>query len=177
MITFEICLALGLALSALVIWMNVDDYNDFWSNLFIGGILFVFIMAMSFLVGVVVTMFVGDMLPSKTVRTDEHGLVAMEDQNGLHGDFFLGTGSIGSEWKFAYYEKGDDGSVKLKVVDVEDAKIFEDGGDDPRVVVYKKELANKDLKRWGVLGESHYSYEFHIPQGSITNQFKLDLDK
>lgn len=112
------------------------------------------------------------------VRVSE--LAAMRTNNGLHGTFLLGTGSISTIKKYHYYELHEDGGYEAKSIDAKGVLIYEDQEEGGRLIVttcYRRPLypwlkyfifGINSKKNCGV------TYEFHIPEGSLVREFRLE---
>lgn len=95
-------------------------------------------------------------------------LAALNDNQGVQGRFFLGSGVINSKPVFTYYEKMYD-TYTLRNVDAKDATIKYTSGK-PVIVVNRYCGSN-------FLTEDFCNtptYTFLVPEGSITNSYTLD---
>lgn len=92
-------------------------------------------------------------------------LVAVQDNQNIHRQFFLGTEHTGLESVYYFYYKQNGGLV-LGKCPANRAIVYEqEGKKDGLVKVYK-------LNEWQALGLK--KYEIFIPKGSILQQFRLD---
>lgn len=98
-------------------------------------------------------------------------LVALQDNNGIHGDFFLGSGFIESELYYVFYYKYEDkegAGFKTDRILAKNAIVYEQIRNDGLVKIYK-------FSRGGFLRKTVFErYEIFIPKGSILRQFQLD---
>jgi hypothetical protein len=105
-----------------------------------------------------------------TSYPDTHG--------SIRGGLFYIYGSISTDNKqaFNYYVKQADGSFKLKSAPASDSTIIYTK-DNPRVEIsaYKCERGKIIFEAWSISGceEKPTTYKFYIPEGSITNSYKL----
>lgn len=110
-------------------------------------------------------------------------LQALSDNTGVHGNFFLGSGTLDSVPAYYYYERRDDGSFYQWYVYAGNASIVETS-DTPHVV--RTCQNNNSFGHWVIwpLPMSNYDYTcspddpavFYVPEGSVTNSFNLDLE-
>ena len=105
---------------------------------------------------------------TSTVST-RHELVSMQDGQGIHGSFFLGTGSVDGRPQFTYYQGSGNGAV-LRSADASDARVIQDGGS--YVITSCNKIA-PILAPFGCL-RTIDSLEFHVPEGSVVTNFTLD---
>lgn len=106
-------------------------------------------------------------------------LINIADNTSVHGDFFLGIGSVDSEPVYSWYERTDSNSYKRFDADASISTIhYINGNNRP----YYTEVASKGehfFHKWvlNLDANGHNTvkrYDFYIPRGSITNEFKLD---
>lgn len=105
-------------------------------------------------------------------EVEKHTLLALNDTSVSSGSFFLGSGTSGEEPAFFYYQQGDRGAT-LEHVDADKAVIVEENIDEPYLSVLEP---GTDNMFWYVGGVGDLLYEFHIPEGSIDNSFRLDAE-
>ena len=117
-----------------------------------------------------------------TVETRQ--LVAVQDNVGIQGKFFLGCGEINSDVVyFVYYYKTADGIIKFDKILADQIEIIEedrsDGVMEKRLKTRRRVL--KDKKFFSRLffidiGASiTVHYRFYIPKGSVITNYRLDL--
>ena len=151
------------------------EWEDTSITVLNGFLAFLFV-ALGCMVGFLIATVVGAFVPKHSVLIETTSMMAMKDQSTVSGSFFLGSGSIDGKWKYAFYTIGKDKSIKLQTVDVGEAMVFEDGEENPRVERYGKEFDEENWKYFAIGCDCANHYEFHVPKGSLTNQFKLDLE-
>lgn len=105
-----------------------------------------------------------------------HGLGALQDNIGLHGAFFLGTGNVDSKPVYSYYSEYN-GMYELKQVPTVNSYIKYTVGA-PRLVIVKKipfsgrEHTMNFFALDSEMGDKTYIFE--VPKGSIANNYELD---
>lgn len=115
-------------------------------------------------------------LPREYILDKEMELVSFKDTVNIEGKFFLGTGNIGSELYYVFYQKEEDGGIKFGKLPVKEVTIYETG-EKGYIQIYNLKLKEK---RYYSLGFSDLlnkrKYKVFIPKGSILQEFKLDLE-
>lgn len=122
------------------------------------------------LVWLCLSLIIGGTMP-KTMTYENIDIVALKDNSSISGSFFLGTGTVDGEMKYAYYLKDGNG-FKLESIDSDDVKIVY--GNHPHI---KKESGCKSSWEW--ITPCIYNgdvVEIIVPEGSIMNNFKLDAE-
>jgi hypothetical protein len=106
-------------------------------------------------------------------------LVAMRSLDSVHGDFVFATGQIDGELDYLYYEVTPDGGYQANRVKAtrSNVVIYEDMSQGGRLVIRQCHGTPPDTF-WGrnfLVGNNVCltRYEFHIPKGSLVQQFKL----
>lgn len=122
------------------------------------------------LIGVLAAV-IGQVLPTQWVRLRATKLVSLSNGTGVHGSFFLGTGTLNSEPIFQYFYPLESGGFKSATLQG-DVTVFEEDREDGEKVNFGLDF------KWGWLWifaicQEQYRYEFHIPKGSITKAFEL----
>lgn len=102
----------------------------------------------------------------------EISLASLQDNQGLEGHFFLGTGYVESTMTFAFYYEMPDGSFRLRVTDADHATIYQDEAKSPYARVCEVNGAN--VRQWFALDFRSDVYDIHIPEGSILSNYSLD---
>lgn len=105
-----------------------------------------------------------------TSYADTHGSI----RGGLF--YIYGSISTDNQQAFNYYVKQDDGSFKLKSAPASDSSIIYTT-DTPKVEIIssKCERGGIIVEPWSIAGcdEKPTKYKFYIPEGSITESYKL----
>ena len=153
---------------------NRDPFGfySFWETLFGSAGLAI----MFFLVGILVAFIlsaVWEDAPVEITTSTDYEIVALQDNLGLQGKFFLGSGYIDNELSYAYMQYVDGCGYKAKTVDASNAYIkFTDEQPYVSLVTYQF----KD--QWRNYFTIPYNYEdifFYIPEGSILQNYNIDL--
>ena len=153
---------------------NRDPFGfySFWETLFGSAGLAI----MFFLVGILVAFIlsaVWEDAPVEITTSTDYEIVALQDNLGLQGQFFLGSGYIDNELSYAYMRYVDGCGYKAETVDASNAYIeFTDEQPYVSLVTYQF----KD--QWRNYFTIPYNYEdifFYIPEGSILQNYNIDL--
>lgn len=111
------------------------------------------------------------------VATQEEPLMAFKDDSDITGKFFLGCGTV-EETQYYYYISYVDGKGYKVQKDYVSGCYLEYLNEDckykePCRVVYQKEYTNP-VVRWFVPSMDGWT-TYYIPEGSIINDYKVDL--
>lgn len=103
-------------------------------------------------------------------------IYALNDKTSINGQSFLFSGYIKEDLVYRMFVE-ENGGKKLKELKPSSVTIYEEDKDcDKFIETYKYKYTNSFIK-W-LLGESTWdddTYKIHIPKGSITTEYKLDL--
>ena len=103
-------------------------------------------------------------------------LVALKDNSSVNGNFFLGTGTIDEDQYYFYLTKTAKGIQQRKLKNTSDVYLnYAESTDTPRIVVQKSRCANPIID-FLALGPTFTEYYIYVPEGSITNEFSVDLE-
>lgn len=154
------------------IWISIDDYCDFGEGFFnaVIGIL------MGALLGLLLTLFssiLADCCADKTWSTvEDTNIYALQDNLTTEGSFFLGSGHIDDELKYFYVKETD---VGYTVCNVDADESFIRYTTDRCHI--ERQTCTFDNKFVAAIAFPFTStrYIFHIPDGSILNNYAVDL--
>jgi len=111
-------------------------------------------------------------------KTYCNDIVSIKGGSGIHGSFFLGCGTIGSDRYYVYYEKQSNGSYKQKRISVDDAAIIEEENCKPRIhwegMRYLCTSWFMPKRFASTSGEFETEKLIYVPKGTIIQTFKLD---
>jgi hypothetical protein len=110
----------------------------------------------------------------KQVGTDTHNLTALGTNTQTAGRVFYLGRTYTSDGTINYITKGDDKSIRISSAPASSSVIFEDN-QKPSVSI----TAVKETRDWLVPWDfsTRYSYEFHIPEGSVLEGYSVDANK
>jgi hypothetical protein len=112
----------------------------------------------------------------------DHKIYALEDNNSLDGEFFLGCGSFNSDISYYYIMENDIddvGKVKKMYSESKDISYIKNTNSTPHVSLYFKKLTHKNrffrLYKPGKILDNYTYVVFYVPEGTIKNNFNIDL--
>jgi hypothetical protein len=111
------------------------------------------------------------MFETKWVQTTSIPLVSMRQDTGPSGNYLLGCGTIGTEAYYWYYIKAANGGYALRKFNADQVTIHEHDSTGGLLIRRDKEFVNPDHGWFGKTGR--FSWEFHIPAGSIQQDFRI----
>ena len=111
----------------------------------------------------------------KQYSSVSHKIVALKDTENSNGSFLLGSGYIKEELYYYYLEETNEG-LKERELRASDCYIKYD--DNPRVVEYTQTGFKKAYHYIYAIPDflSETYYVIYVPKGSITSEFKIDLE-
>lgn len=129
--------------------------------------------------GVFTGLFLGFMIslsltPDTHIESQKYNLITLQDNNGMSGRLFLGTGGIFSGTEYAFYMEDSLGFYNLHTVPTFLSSITYTT-DTPHVEVYRNvrsETKWNDYARRRV--DENPKYIFYIPENSIVMNYNLD---
>ena len=96
-----------------------------------------------------------------------HEIVALNDSNKIGGMFYCRRGYIEEKLYYQYMRRSGSG-FKTGKVKADDTTLYY-ADDDYRVEFYMK------TKEWWIFHDEAYCYEIYIPEGSIAEDYQIDL--
>lgn len=109
---------------------------------------------------------------------DNIKLYSLQDNFDIKGEYYLFSGVISEEPVYRYYYEVSDDKYKLGSCYANQATVMYTEGK-PKLEWYTFKLKNKKYSLWLACGllmeEGKQDITFHIPKGSIANEYKLDL--
>jgi len=99
-------------------------------------------------------------------------LVSLRNSDGISGNFFLGTGSIGTTQYYFFHKEAGRGYRPGKVEVADNVVVFEEKRQNGELRAYTYQFVNPSL-RWVAKDRKSQKYEFVIPEGSLKKNFVL----
>lgn len=125
--------------------------------------------AIMLLASIIIALFI----PSKTFMAKyEYDIIALQDNQGVDGSFFLGIGSVNSSMKyFMYVDYGD--HVKMKTLSTERTEIKV--SDKPYLEIKQRtEVPNAFINNFSLLFNDYEKFTIYVPEGTIKQNYTLD---
>lgn len=140
------------------------------------GILVFFASVIGF--GIALAVVVSNNIGSfKAVDTEKTtlSLRALANTSNIDGRlYFLGGGYIGEQQVINYITQTGNGAIRLDSMPAAQATIFEDSNT-PHLNIIKTVRYMPDVVPWELGSTMHY--DFHIPAGSVLENYKVDVAK
>ena len=151
------------------LWDFGDGVLVFMFTCLIGVLLSVAIMVLG---GGVATAS-GALTQSEKVEAVE--VISLNDNSNTEGAFFLGSGSVNEESVYYYAYESDKG-ITVGEIDADEVYInYTDK--QPRLEEYRTKFKSEFLNwSFAYLGEDSCYYKLYIPEGSIIEEYKIDLE-
>lgn len=172
-----VLLILSLIIALIISIYGGLNYGGFWEN--VGVFICVFLMGTVISLPIFL-MFIGVAGCSPQVPMGEPTsieLVAVKDNSSINGSFFLGNGTINEDQYYYYLTETSKGIVQQKInIDKNIVYLrYIKEGETPRLEEQTTRCESDVLyflSSWTTKTE----YYFYIPEGSITNDFVIDLE-
>lgn len=157
---FWIIVTLIVAATTYAIWQGYDWFDG------------VPVFFLSIIGGAVVLFICAILIPSHVdlARENTTSLKALGTSSTQQGRFFLGSGYIDGKRVLNYIQQDTSGAIQVKHTDAEDALIFE-GSDKATVTKKTYDFNNGWILPWTIASKD--KYEFHIPEGSVTESYTI----
>lgn len=137
------------------------------------GILFAVV---SFIVMIGITLLISLFPSTELVKVQTNSITALKDNSKHNGSFFLGSGNVGDDQYYFYIKETSKGK-KMNKVNTDDSYIKEESVN-PYVVRYEHHYKSGFAKI--LFGERNLlksdEYIFHVPKGTITTDFNVDME-
>ena len=166
---------IGIAVAVVFIVNGWRD--DFWFETIVGHILAnIGQLLIGLFCGLIVCLMSSFIVTSSTYEFSKQEstqeIYALSDNIGASGNFFLGTGQVGSDLVYFYVVDSENGK---HVESVKRENAYIKYGDEHTVTVVSYEFENKAL-HWVAFSTKENDYVFCVPEGTITNSFEIDLN-
>lgn len=160
---------LMIVLGALFGWLEDESFAGLFSGAAGGAIL-------GFVAALVVGAFAYGGYSTDRVHVQLQNLV---DNDQTHGSFFLGSGTIDDVPSYSWYERTANNSFERRDADAAEGTVhyLTDRSQRPYYVKVVKRPQGRLIRTWGLRTSTEPyvdHYDFYIPRGSITNEYKLD---
>lgn len=136
---------------------------------------------MGAIIGVLLAFFIGGFLESSKGKDSFRKTVElqnMQDNTITAGEFFLGSGSVDGVPHYSFYIKTGTNTYERRDIEADLAKIHYTDSDPHYIKTWKEPKKEKWLQPWHIDITGSYQtdkqYDFYIPRGSITSEYRLD---
>lgn len=100
-------------------------------------------------------------------------IIALKDNSSASGSFFIGSGYVNDELYYYYVSEGKHG-YEMKKLEADQCYIIYDNNVHSIEFWEAKSFKNKAYNIFAIPTERYYV--FRVPEGSITNEFAVDLE-
>lgn len=113
--------------------------------------------------------------PTQSEKVEAVEVISLNDNSNTEGSFFLGSGSVNEELVYYYAYESDKG-ITVGEIDADEVYInYTDK--QPRLEEYQTKFKSEFLNwSFAYLGEDSCYYKLYIPEGSIIEEYKIDLE-
>lgn len=125
--------------------------------------------------GLGAAIIIGLFLPTESYVSQETLLAAIQDGSQTTGSFFLGSGRIEEGTYYFFYAKAGEHSYVMDKRSTSNAVIVEDDPAQPYLREYAIRFLDDRSYYFGLPLHPPPPVEFHIPKGSILQNYRLDL--
>ena len=177
MIWFFIPLLIGTGFILFYIYNNIFLYPTIIGKIFssIGSFIFCefLIIMSSAIIYLCCGGIVGSFFEPVSYTQTETPLIALKDNSTIDGLFFLGCGNIGSKTQYSYAIDTEFG-IKIKTLSADKKIYFKYDEGAPALIT--SEPVYSTLAKWLSAPSYDPIYTFRIPEGSIINEYQVDLE-
>jgi hypothetical protein len=148
-----------------------DSYNDTSDRVFYSGLtIFGAALAAAVVFGIVSFNSKADRVVTSETNVTLKSLGTSSAVKGRA--YFLGGGYINEKRVLNYITTDDQNVIRVTQAEADKSTILEDGPSKPYVKVTDYDLVNYWVMTWPSRDDS--AYEFHIPAGSVLNDYTVD---
>lgn len=116
-------------------------------------------------------------IPTEEVIVSDVPICAMKDTMGVEGSFFLGSGSVDSEFKYVYATKTNKGIKIQNPIDASNAYInYIEEGEQPHIAEVDTQFSNDILNFFFCGRMKPNEIYIYVPEGTIEEVYNIDLE-
>lgn len=165
---FVVLVSLGTIWAFIYFSFLEDIMSGLFSNLVMGALSALLVALTGAIVGGA-TLALLTLIPAGHMLRETHTLASLGDTQGVEGRFYLGSGYINGTREIAYVKQLDGYSVATEA-DGDASRIFQDTSK-PTVTEYTYFYSNPWVLPWNF--DTGYTYDFHVPAGTIQNNYAI----
>lgn len=141
-------------------------------------------VALSFLLGlaigllgmVVSSVILENRIPQTTETVSTQEIYSLKDNNGIKGGYYLFGGSIDDEYQYRYVISTPKGK-QVETISSNDYEVYiKEGNYKPKIVKEVTKPKDDKLNWWLVFPLDKYQYTIYVPEGTIANEYNMDLE-
>jgi hypothetical protein len=168
-----------IALISFILYL-IKEYKEYGtlktSDYFISFMVSLLVAVVTFGCIIIISLIIDHNTNKELIVTDTKTIYALNDTNSINGQAFLFSGYIKEDLVYRMFVE-DNGGKKLKELNPSSVTIYEEDDSCNKIIeTYKYQYTNGFII-W-LLGKYTWDdtiYNIHIPKGSITTEYKLDL--
>ena len=176
MIWFFIPLLIGTGFSLFYLYDNIFHYPTI-GEIFSSIGLFIFCEFLIILFSAAIYIgcggIVGSFFEPVSYTQTETPLIALKDNSTINGSFFLGCGNVDSKTQYSYAVDTEFG-IEIRTLSENNKIYFK--YDEVAPALIKSEPVYSTLAEWLSILCYDPIYTFMIPEGSIINEYQIDLE-
>jgi hypothetical protein len=159
---------IGALLAFRLVWINRDRSYWGWEDYFIP-------MVLGVIAGAFIGCIIGLCMPSKTeVKYSKTNIVCLQDESGLSGRFFLGSGNIEGRMRYVFYSDNGDSTYRMQQLDYDIVSI-KYTSQQPAVIKRYVTLTEDFINHFTIHSLNHLTrFTIEVPKGTINANYNLD---
>lgn len=168
-------LIFGIICFIALLWWRLKQ-NHGWNYLtYVESLLgFMGSVALSLILFLTTSLICSEVAEIKYSLIESKEIVALNDNSGASGQFFLGSGNADHSMKYYFIEATNKGG-HMDSVDASKTFIIESNKENPRIEYYRPKWESVVL-RWFAHPLNKTRYKIYIPENSMTSNFNIDLE-
>lgn len=162
------------------IWYLVKEYKKYSildiGDYFMSFLISVLVAMVTFGCIIIASLIIDHNSNKELTVTDIKTIYAINDNSSIKGQSFLFSGYVKEELVYRMFIE-ENGGKKVKEIKSSTATIYEEYENSDRYIETYRYVYTNGFVKW-VLGNYTWDdtiYKIHIPQGSITTEYKIDL--
>lgn len=159
-----------------MIFFIIHEYRE-WHDFELRTTIFVgMFTALMTLLFVLILIGVIDLTADKEIiKISEYEIYSLKDASSIKGKKYLMSGYIDEKMVYRAFVNKEEGKA-IKEFSSDKSIIYEDGGS--KVEVYSSKFTSPFISKLlgSEIAEDEIKYNIHIPEGSITTEYELDLE-
>lgn len=153
-------------------WRSIYSIADDFLGYFMATMILGIFAVVAFCIGIGLALLIGLIIPKRWSEPETTKLVSLRGSEGINGNFFLGTGSIGTSQYYFFYKEVGKGYQPGRIEIDDNVMVFEEERQYGEIKTYTYQFVNPSLQ-WIAMDSEIEKHEFFIPDGSLKKDFVL----
>lgn len=150
-----------------------DDWNDLGEKIGLSILTFLVSFVISLLVFLLASLIISSAADIEYDKASDKKIVALKDNQNVSGNFYIMGGYV-DEGLYYYYATETEFGYKTEKVSAENAYIkYTDG--ETHIEIYSGHFVNESVNLWAA-PMCNDRYIIYCPEGTVTNEFNIDLE-